>query len=229
MGIIIPIMGILVPTHISQSNRPKAAVKSVGMSTSLANALFTTTQQRVLALLFGQPHRSFFTSELIGLTGSGSGAVQRELQRLASSRLVNVTSIGMQKHYQANPACPVYHELVGLVRKTMALAEPIRQALQPFVDRIVLAMLYGSVAQSTDTADSDIDLLVVADGMMLEDLYTALAPVESNLCRKISPTLYTVSEFDARRSAKNPFLMRVLDGEHLVLIGKEDGKSSTTG
>ena len=227
MGIIIPIMGMLSPTHAPRRDHHNPAAKPTGTPTRLADALFTTTQQRVLALLFGQPHRSFFTSELIGLTGSGSGAVQRELLRLASSRLVNVTSIGTQKHYQANPACPVYHELIGIVRKTVALVEPIRQALKPFADRIVLAMLYGSVVQGTDTADSDIDLLVTADDMMLEDLYTVLAPVESSLDRKISPMLYTVSEFTARRSAKNPFLMRVLAGEYLVLIGDEDGEFAT--
>ena len=229
MGIIIPIMGMLSPTHTPRRDHHNPAAKPTGTPTRLADALFTTTQQRVLALLFGQPHRSFFTSELIELTGSGSGAVQRELQRLASSRLVNVTSIGTQKHYQANPACPVYHELVGIVRKTVALVEPIRQALVPFADRIMLAMLYGSVVQGTDTADSDIDLLVTADGMVLEDLYAALAPVESSLDRKISPMLYTVLEFNARRSVKNPFLMRVLGGEHLVLIGEEIGKFSATG
>jgi DNA-binding MarR family transcriptional regulator len=60
----------------------------------LADALFTTTQKRVLGLLFGQPGRSFFATELIELTGSGSGAVQRELQRLVASGLVTITRIG---------------------------------------------------------------------------------------------------------------------------------------
>src|SRR6266498_4106724 len=66
---------------------------------SLADALFSTVQQRVLAYLFGQPERSFFATELIKLTGGGSGAVQRELIRLADSELVTVTRIGTQKHY----------------------------------------------------------------------------------------------------------------------------------
>ncbi len=219
-----PIIGMPTSAHASQRIRHKAAGQPAGAPVRPADALFTTTQQRVLALLFGQPGKSFFISELIRLTGSGSGAVQRELRRLASSRLVNVTSIGTQKHYQANPACPVYHELVGIVRKTVALVEPIRQALEPLIDRIKLAILHGSAAQARDTADSDIDLLVVADGMMLEDFYAALASVESSLDQKVSPMLYTVSEFDARRSAKSPFLMRVLEGEHLVLIGEEEGE-----
>jgi DNA-binding MarR family transcriptional regulator len=67
---------------------------------SLADALFTRTQQRVLALLFGQPARSFYANELIGLVGMGSGAVQRELATLAQSGLVTVRSIGMSAPIQ---------------------------------------------------------------------------------------------------------------------------------
>ena len=220
-------MGNFTPTRSTRPTRRKAAAGFSGTPTSLADALFTTTQQRVLALLYGQPNRSFFTSELIGLTGSGSGAVQRELLRLASSGLVTVTSVGKQKHYRANPDCPLHHELVGIVRKTVAMVEPIRKALDSLADRIELALIYGSVVQGTDTAQSDIDLLVSADGVMLEELYIALAPVEASLDRKINPTLYTVREFNARRSAGNAFLCRVLAGEHLVLIGKEDDASGT--
>jgi predicted nucleotidyltransferase len=194
----------------------------VSAPTSLADALFTTTQQRLLALLFGQPSRSFFASELIELTGSGSGAVQRELKRLSSSGLVTVKRIGKQKHYQANPDCPVFEELCALVRKTVAMVEPIRRALAPLAERVTLALIYGSVAKGTATAMSDIDLLVVADDLTLEALYSALAPVESSLDRKISPTLYTTKEFEIRRAAGNPFLTRVLEGEHLILIGSED-------
>ncbi|MGB5814333.1 MAG: nucleotidyltransferase domain-containing protein [Thermoanaerobaculia bacterium] len=192
------------------------------MSNSLADALFTTTQQRVLALLFGQPARSFFATELIELTGSGSGAVQRELKRLTSSGLITVTPIGKQKHYQANPDSPVFAELRGLVLKTVALVEPIRQALERLADRITLALLYGSVVKGTDTAASDIDLLIVAEGVTLEDIYTVLAPVEAGLDRKISPALYTPQEFVERKESNSAFLTRVLSGEHLVLIGGED-------
>lgn len=210
------------PTVSSRPARRKAAAGRGDASTSLADALFTTTQQRVLALLFGQPSRSFFASELIELTGSGSGAVQRELKRLTSSGLVTVKRIGRQKHYQANPDCPVFEELCGLVRKTVAMVAPIRQALAPLAEGIILALVYGSVVKGTDTAASDIDLLVVADGLTLEALYPALASVEANLDRKIIPTRYTVKEFNTRRASGNPFLTRVLEGEQLVLIVSDD-------
>lgn len=226
MGIRMPEMGNTAATRSSRPARRKAAATLAAAPTSLADALFTTTQQRVLALLFGQPARSFYASELIELTGSGSGAVQRELKRLASSGLVTVKRVGNQKHYQANPDSPVFEELRGLVIKTVALAEPIRAALEPLAERIDLALLYGSVAKGTDTATSDIDILIVADGVTLEDIYAALAPVEADLDRKISPTLYTPREFADRKAAGNPFVARVLAGEHLVLIGNENEPSA---
>lgn len=215
-------MGNVAPTLSSRPARRKAAAGRADAPTSLADALFTTTQQRVLALLFGQPSRSFFASELIEVTGSGSGAVQRELKRLTSSGLVTVKRIGKQKHYQASPNCPIFEELCALVRKTVAMVDPISQALAPLANKIDRAMIYGSVVKGTDTASSDIDLLIVANELTLEALYSALAPVEASLDRKVNPTLCTQREYDDRRAAGNPFLTRVLEGEHLILMGSTD-------
>ncbi len=222
-----PKMGNIVVAKRSRPFRRKIGVAREGAPTSMADALFTTTQQRVLSLLFGQPNRSFYASEMIERTRSGSGAVQRELKRLASSGLVTVKRIGNQTHYQASPAAPIFRELCSLVKKTVALAEPIRESLVPLGDRVTLALLYGSVANGTDTASSAIDILIVADGVTLEDVYSALAPVESELCRKISPTLYTPEELAQRKASNNPFLARVLAGEHLVLMGSEHEPSAT--
>ena len=209
------------------SRRRAPAAHADDFSTSLADALFTTTQQRLLALLFGQPSRSFFATELIELTGSGSGAVQRELKRLKSSGLVDITLIGRQKHYQANPESPVFEDLRGLVLKTVAVDHPIRQGLEPLADRISLALIYGSAARGSDTASSDIDLLLVSDRLTLEDVYSALIPVESQLNRSIHPTLYTSQEYADRGATGSSFLANVLGGDRLVLIGGVDEPSAT--
>jgi predicted nucleotidyltransferase len=177
--------------------------------------------------LFGQPERSFFANELIGLTGSGSGAVQRELKRLVASGLVTVSPIGNQKHFQANPASPIFEELQSLVVKTVGLADPIRASLEPISSRIGLALIYGSVASGRDTAASDVDLLVVADGLTLEELYRELATAENALDRKIHPTLYTSQEFSKRRKARHPFVTKVLEGDKIVLLGNSDDPSAT--
>jgi hypothetical protein len=101
---------------MSEAPAMSSAVSPATGRTSLADALFTATQQRILGLLFGQPERSFYANELIALTGSGSGAVQRELARLAASGLVVARLIGRQKHYQANPDSPIFADLRRAVR-----------------------------------------------------------------------------------------------------------------
>ena len=189
---------------------------------SLSDALFSKTQQRVLGLVFGHPDRSFFAREIIARAGGGTGAVQRELSRLVDSGLVTVRSIGNQRHYQANRDSPVFTELRGLITKTIGVAEPLRAALAPLSDRIDLALLYGSVAKGEDRADSDIDLLVVANDVTLEELFERLAPLEKKLERRVNPTLYKPAEFRRRRESRNPFVVKVLAGETILLIGNED-------
>lgn len=190
---------------------------------NIADTLFSATQQRVLALLYGQSERSFFTNEIIGLAGGGSGAVQRELRRLAQSGLVTVSAVGGQKHYQANPAAPIYEELRSIVTKILGPADVLREALASLGEPLRLALLYGSVAKRNDRSSSDIDLLLVSDTLTLEQIYVALAAVESQLSRTISPTLYTVSEFRHRRATANPFLSKVLAGQTIRLTEDRDG------
>lgn len=118
MGMIMPVLGAK-----TSSNRSRGK--------SLADALFTKTQQRVLRVLFGQPERSVYASELIREAGTGSGAAQRELAKLEESGLIVGRRIGHQKHYQANAASPLFSELRSIVLKTVGLADPIRAAIHP--------------------------------------------------------------------------------------------------
>jgi len=198
------------------------SLASAPARTRVADALFTGTQQRVLALLFGQPERSFFTKELIALAGGGSGAVQRELARLQASGLIVQTVLGSQKHYQANADAPIFAELCGIAAKILGPAETLRRALLPLAEALHLALLYGSVARRSDTAHSDFDVLLVSDTLTLEQVYAALAPAEQQLGRAVSPTLYTLAEFRKRLAARNPFLSKLLAGETIALIGDKD-------
>jgi len=190
---------------------------------SLADALFTSTQQRVLSILFGQPKRSFYVTQIMALANSGRGAVQRELSRLAKSGLVTVRNISTQKHYQANPESPLFNELCAIIRKTLGIEEPIGKALESFESKISLAFIYGSVAKGTDYSASDIDLMIVSDELTLEEVYRALAKAEQALDRTISPMLYAKSEFEQRLDRKDSFLRRVLAGPIIPLIGSIDG------
>lgn len=188
---------------------------------SLADALFSGTQQRVLGLLFGQPERSFYATELINLAGVGSGAVQRELASLSQSGLVTVKAVGNQKHYQANPASPIYDELCGMVRKTVGLAEPLRAALAPLARQIKAAFVYGSIAKKEDTATSDIDLMLVSDTLTFGDTILALQAATELLGREVNPNILTQQGFAKRLAEDGSFVSRVMSQPKVWLIGGE--------
>lgn len=178
-------------------------------------------QQRVLAVLFGNPGRSFYANEVIRLARSGTGAVQRELTRLEAAGLVTSSRIGNQKHYQANRASPIFPELRALVLKTSGLADVLREALDAASDRIRVAFVYGSVAKGEDTAASDIDLMVIAEDLTYADLFQALENASSRLGRKIAPTIYSPKDFTRRLKHGNAFLTRVLEQPKIWLVGGE--------
>ena len=190
-------------------------------SRGLADALFAKVQQRVLGVLFGNPGRSFYANEVIALAHSGTGAVQRELARLEAAGLVTAVQVGKQKHYQANQASPVFQELRALVLKTSGLADVLREALAPASDRIRAAFVYGSIAKGEDTAASDIDLMVVSEGLTYADLFGALEAASAKLGRKVAPTIYSLKELAKRVKQDNAFVTRVLEQPKLWLIGDE--------
>ena len=214
---IVPNIGMIVPDMSKKRAGPDSSP-----SISLAASLFTGTQQRLIALLFGQPQRSFYATELIALARTGSGAVQRELVRLSSSGLLTAQVIGNQKHYQANPASPIFAELCGIAEKTLALAEPLRVALAPLSKKIRAAFVYGSVAKREDSASSDIDLMLVSDELTYGDLFTALEEVSARLGRVVNPSILTIEEFRKRANGQEAFLVRVLEQSKIWLIGGAD-------
>jgi len=193
---------------------------------SIGDALFSRTQQRVAGVLFGDPERSFFATEIFKRASSGRGAVQRELERLVDSGLVTMTRVGNQKHYQANHQSPVFGELRSIILKTSGLADPIRRALKPLARKIDVAFIYGSVARGEAHAGSDVDLLVVARDLTLEQLYARTLIAETTLARKITPTLYTPEEFRNRRQ-NSSFVQKVLAGPVIPLFGTIDGDKAT--
>ena len=158
---------------------------------------------------------------MINLAGVGSGAVQRELARLAQSGLVTVKPVGNQKHYQANPGSPIYEELCSMVRKTVGMAEPLHAALAPLAAQIKVAFVYGSIAKQQDTARSDIDLMLVSDTLTYGDTILALQNVSAQLGREVNPNIFTPQDFAKRLREGGSFVSRVMAQPKIWLIGEE--------
>ncbi|RBL70725.1 nucleotidyltransferase domain-containing protein [Pseudomonas sp. MWU13-2625] len=186
----------------------------------ISDALFTATQQKVLAMLYGKPDQSFYANEISRWAQVGKGSLMRELERMHGAGILTMSRRGNQTHYQANPECPIYTELLGIVRKTFGIAEQVRAALAPVSDQLVWAFIYGSVAKGSEHAGSDIDLMLIGENLSYSDLMERLLPVEEYLGRTINPTLFTLVDWQARRAADNSFVVRVEQQDKIDLIGR---------
>ncbi len=214
----IPKKGIIIP-NMGSKKRSKAVPRQP--HSGVADALFTKVQQRVLAVLFGNPSRSFYANEIIAMARTGTGAVQRELAHLEAAGLVTVVRVGNQKHYQANANTPVFKELRSLVLKTSGLADILRAALAPSADKISTAFVYGSIAKGEDTAKSDIDLMVISDTLSYPDLYASLEEATRRLGRTVNPTVYKPQDLDKRFKEGNAFIQRVMAQPKIWLMGEK--------
>jgi predicted nucleotidyltransferase len=183
-------------------------------------ALFGKTRNGVLGLLFGHPDESFYVREIARTLGSGQGAVQRELESLEKSGILVRSTRGRQVFYQANSQSPIFEEIKSLVSKTVGGVQILNQSLAPLADKIQVAFIFGSMAQGQQHRDSDVDLFIVGD-VSFGDVVEALDSAQKKLVREINPVTYPIAELQEKISRQQHFVMNVLRGPKLFLIGGE--------
>jgi len=190
-------------------------------TTGLADLLFGRTRGAILALLYGRVDQSFYTREIAREADASVGAVQRELENLSKVGLILRKSVGRQVFYQANRDAPIFSEMRTLVNKTIGIFGALRSALRPLSKQIVAAFVYGSIAREEETAQSDVDLLVVGKAT-LDQVLSRLSTVEKVIGRPINPTVYSIAEFKSKLASGNHFLTATLKGQKIFLLGNED-------
>ena len=193
---------------------------NVMLASPCGGGLFTKTRQLVLALLYGNTDRSYYTKQIMDTARIGRGTVQRELQTLTDSGVIIREIQGRQVYYHANDKCPIFSELKGIVRKTFGVADVLRQCLGLATDKIEVAFVFGSVARATDDRKSDIDVMVIGE-IKFGDVVSLLSPAEEKLSREINAVVYRTGEFKNKLKEDHYFVNTVLEGEKIFLIGDE--------
>lgn len=183
--------------------------------------LFPKVRQRVLQLLYGKPDQLFYTNEIIRLTDSGTGAVQRELAKLSGMSLIKSEVFGNQKRYQADQSSPLFVDLRNIILKTFGLSDTLREALTPLAMQIQFAFIYGSIASGQDTAKSDIDLMIISDTLTYAEIFPLLEKPQKQLERQINPTFYSEEDWVKKYKSKNNFVLQVVQKPKIFLIGIE--------
>ncbi len=189
--------------------------------TSIAHYLLGQTRSNVLCALFLHPDKSLHVRELARVTGVSPGSLHRELRALSDLGLLLRQEVGRQVHYQANPQCPVFAELAGLLRKTAGVADVLRDALTPLGDKVEFAFVYGSVAAGTEHAGSDVDVMLLGSAGFA-DASLALANVQAMLGREVNPTPMSMQDFARKLAEGDGFARSVVASPKIWLIGDED-------
>ena len=194
------------------------------MTTSIGDALFTKGQQKVLALFFGQPDRSFYLREVVRLADMGIGVISRELGKLADAGLLVESKQGNQNHYQANKSSPIFNELRAIVKKTFGIKGLLKAAIAPLLPQLEQAFIYGSVAKGEDHAGSDVDVMLVGNDLSYSEIMQLLDSIEEQLQRPINPTIFSPVEFAERLAEGQNFLSKVMELPRIDLLHSEESE-----
>lgn len=196
------------------------AVKAT--TTNPATLLFPASyRRRVLTLLLLHPERALHVREIARLTGTTAGTLNKELTKLHAAGLLERERVGNQVRYTANRASPIFSEIAGILRKTIGLADVLADALAPSAPAITVAFIFGSMARATETAGSDVDVMLIGS-LGFGDAVKLLYPAQAVLGREINPSVYGADEWRARLKAKDPFIRDVLAKPKIFLIGNDD-------
>ncbi len=155
------------------------------------------------------------------MTDTTAGTLHKQLSKLTEAGILSKERRGNQLVYQANRSCPIFEELASIVRKTSGLAEVIARALEPLAPKVKVAFVFGSMARATESAHSDVDVMLIGDagfGEVLQLLY----PVQTELGREINPKVFTVDEWTSKAVTGDVFVRDVLSKPKLFLIGGSD-------
>jgi predicted nucleotidyltransferase len=192
--------------------------KGLVRTPQLVEVLFGAYRRGVLGLLLLHPDESFYVREIGRMTGIPAGSLHRELKLLADGGLLTRTVNGNQVRFQANRTCPVFEDLAALFRKTSGLADVLREALLPIAGGVHLAFVFGSVAQGTERAESDVDILVVGSASF-EEVVEALSDSQTRLQRQVNPVVMTRAALRAKLEASDRFISRIVREPKVMLMG----------
>src|SRR5450830_1457895 len=176
----------------------------------IADFMFGPKQQQLLTTLLLHPDQAYSFNDLLRKSGAGRGSGQRELNRLIDAGVAKDERVSNLRQVSINPDFPLYEELRSICFKTFGLKERLSDALLPVADTVSLAFIFGSVANKTDHANSDTDVLV---------LNGIFAKVEQELSRPIHLLQYGIEEWETAK--QQPFLQKILEGNKIMVISND--------
>jgi len=174
----------------------------------------------ILSVFLMNPGRELYLREVARLTGEDYKNVSMELRNLREIGLVSSRNEGNLKYFSLNKEFVIYEELKSIFMKTKGAVGILREAVST-KRAIDYAFIYGSFATGEERAESDIDLMVIGR-ISLEEVLALIRGPEEKLSREINVSLYDLQEIRKRVKDHDPFIIEVLGGSKIMLIGDEN-------
>jgi predicted nucleotidyltransferase len=196
------------------------------MNHPLISLLLPEYRRQILGLLLLHPHEQLHGREIARRTKLAPGTVTRELGKLVQAGFLLREKRGNQQLYKADTSCVIFAELASILKKTSGIADVLSDALSSLGDAIQICFIYGSIARGSESADSDIDLMIIGT-VNFQEAVQALWPFQTQLAREINPKVFSPCEWKARLS--EPFLREVLAKEKIFLKGSANDLTELAG
>jgi predicted nucleotidyltransferase len=166
-------------------------------------------------------------SELASHLGTSPSSLQRELDSLPQSGILERKQDGRRIYYKARVDSPMSNPLRELLSKTIGIIPVLQSELERYRGRIRWGAIYGSVARDEEARESDIDLLLVGD-VAAAGLLPALRRIERRFGREVSLTRYSEKEFRDKIRRGDHFLKPLTKGKAVTVTGSLDELEKTS-
>ena len=188
---------------------------------NLGDIITSKVRIKILELFFGNVKEIYHVRGIVRETGEEINAIRRELSKLEADGVLRKEPRGNRIYYSVRPEYPFFGDLISIVAKTTGLGKVITESRNK-IGKVSLIMFSGKFTRYKDRkAEDGVDILIVGE-VVLPELASVIRTEESKRGKEINYTVMSREEFDFRKKRRDPFLLGILSGSRVMIIGDEE-------
>jgi len=185
----------------------------------LQNLMISRVRVKMLELFFLNTEEMYYVRQITREIKEEINAVRRELARLLSCGLLKSEERGNRLYYFLNKRYLYYQEIQQMIVKGTGLGKKIRKKRRK-LGKLNFVMFSGRYIRGLNPTRDEVDLLVIGD-IVLPELQALVKEAEKHLGRELNYAVFSLEEFVFRKTRRDPFVMDILFGSRVMVIGDE--------
>ncbi|MEK7470556.1 MAG: hypothetical protein AAB622_00920 [Patescibacteria group bacterium] len=188
---------------------------------NLSDIITSKVRIKILELFFSNLKEIYHVRGVVREIKEEINAVRRELTKLESDGILRKEPRGNRVYYSLRPDHTFYGDIISIVAKTTGLGKSLIEDKNK-IGKVSFIMFSGKFVRRKDRKrEEDVDILVVGD-VVLPELASLIRVEESKLGREINYTAMSRDELEFRKKRRDPFLLGILAGGRVMIIGDEE-------